>query len=74
MTLSVPYSLVTQILTSGNPAGIPPADRVLFAAGLQKTFLALAAVNTVAILPSFLRGRRARANREASTGSAVRLN
>ena len=74
MTLTVPYGLVTQILTSGNPATIPPTDRILFADGLQKTFLALAAINTTAIIPSFLRGRRSQSNREAGTDSASGVN
>ena len=73
MTLTVPYTLVTDILIR-NPAAIPQADRILFASGLQKTFLALAAINTVAILPSMLRGQRTRANREAGTESAARTN
>ena len=74
MTLTVPYGLVTQILTSGNPATIPAADRILFADGLQKTFLLLAAINTVAILPSMLRGRRADEDRDTQVTSATRKN
>src|SRR3989442_9356232 len=74
MTLTVPYGLVTHVLTSGNPATIPPTDRILFADGLQKTFLALAAINTTAIIPSFLRGRRSQSNREAGTDSASGVN
>ena len=74
MTLTVPYGIVTQILTSGNPATIPAADRILFADGLQKTFLVLAAINTVAILPSMLRGRRADEDRDPQGASASRMD
>ena len=74
MTLTVPYGIVTQILTSGNPATIPAADRILFADGLQKTFVVLAAINTVAILPSMLRGRRAEEDRDPHPASASRIH
>ena len=47
---------------------------ILFADGLQKTFLALAAINTTAIIPSFLRGRGSQSNREAGTDSASGVN
>jgi len=56
-TFTVPYVLVTQIL-SGDPTTITAADRLLFAQGIRTTYLWLAGVNTLAILPSLLRGRR----------------
>src|SRR5205823_2579756 len=37
------------------------AYRILFAQGLKTTYLSLAGLNTLAILPSMLRGRRANA-------------
>lgn len=58
-TFTVPYRLVTQIISSPDPAAITAADRVLFAQGLKTTYLWLAGLNTLAILPSMLRGRRA---------------
>jgi EmrB/QacA subfamily drug resistance transporter len=61
-TFTVPYAIVTQILSSPNPGTIPAADRVLFAQGIRTTYLWLAGLNTAAIIPSMLRGRR-------STGS-----
>ncbi len=57
-TFTVPYALVTQILSSGDPSTISAADRLLFAQGIRTTYLWLAGLNTLAILPSLLRGRR----------------
>src|SRR5213080_1536698 len=59
-TFTVPYTLVTQIIGSGG-TGISEADRILIAQGLKTTYLSLAGLNTLAILPSMLRGRRANA-------------
>ncbi len=59
MTFTVPYVRVTQILSSGDPGAISAADRLLFAQGIRTTYLWLAGLNTLAILPSLLRGRRA---------------
>ena len=61
-TLTVPYALVTQMISSPNSASITDADRLLFAQGLKTTYLWLAALNTLAILPSLLRGRRTAAS------------
>src|SRR2546428_1254241 len=58
-TFTVPYALVTRILSSGDPSTISAADRLLFAQGIRSTYLWLAGLNTLAILPSLLRGRRA---------------
>src|SRR5205823_2488232 len=56
-TFTVPYALVTQIIRSGNTPGISDAERMLFAEGIKTTYLWLAGINTLAILPSLLRGR-----------------
>jgi EmrB/QacA subfamily drug resistance transporter len=58
MTFTVPYALLTQIMTSLNSINITGADKLLFVEGIKKTYLWLAALNTVAILPSVLRGKR----------------
>ncbi len=58
-TFTVPYALVTQMIASPDPAAITNADRLLFAQGIRTTYLWLAGLNTLAILPSLLRGRRA---------------
>ncbi|MDV3276993.1 MAG: MFS transporter [Nitrososphaerales archaeon] len=58
MTFFLPYSLITSIISSTNISSIASSARVLFADGLDKAYLVLAVVNTVAIIPSLLRGRR----------------
>ena len=63
-TFTVPYALVTQIIRSGCN-GISAADCILFAQGLKTTYLWLAGLNTLAILPSMLRGRRTNAQKPA---------
>src|SRR3989449_2825125 len=68
-TFSVPYVLVTQIIASGNTASISDADRMLFAQGIKTTYLWLAGINTLAILPSLLRGWRS--SRDASPSIAA---
>ncbi len=68
-TFTVPYMLVTQIISSGNTASISDADRMLFAQGIKTTYLWLAGINTLAILPSLLRGRRS--SRDASPSIAA---
>ena len=68
-TFTVPYALVTQIIRSVDPATIPVADRILFAQGIKTTYLWLAGINTLAILPSLLRGGRS--NRRAPVPSAA---
>src|SRR5207253_5128544 len=59
-TFTVPYALVTRIISSGG-TGISEDERSLFAQGLKTTYLWLAGLNTLAILPSTSRGRRAHA-------------
>ena len=54
MSLTVPYALITQILSSVNPATITLADKILFIDSLKNTYLALGIINAVAVLPSLL--------------------
>src|SRR5438552_627651 len=56
-TFTVPYAIVTQIISAPDLSSIPEADRLLFAQGIRTTYLWLAGLNTLAILPSLLRGR-----------------
>jgi EmrB/QacA subfamily drug resistance transporter len=57
MTLTVPYSIVTQIISSINPINISQTNKILFVEGLKNTYLWLAIINLAAIPPSVLRGR-----------------
>ena len=59
MTAALPYSVITAVISSSNPAAIGGVDRVLFARGLDYAFEVSAAINAVAIAPSVLRGKRA---------------
>ncbi len=59
ISLTMPYTLVTQI-ASGYTASLA-AERVLFMEGLKTTYLWLAVLNAIAIIPSLLRGKSRRA-------------
>ena len=62
MTFTIPYGLVSQIISATNPVTITAADKALFADSLKSTYFWMGVLNTIAIVPSMLRGRRARAN------------
>ncbi len=56
----VPYSTVSAIISSVSPTGIPVVDKDLFAAALGRAYLWMAVLNTLAIVPSLMRGKRAK--------------
>lgn len=58
MEFKVPYALITEMISSINPIALSLADRTAFASGLNVVYLVLGIVNTIAIAPSLLRGRR----------------
>jgi EmrB/QacA subfamily drug resistance transporter len=58
MTFTLPLSLISQIIASTNAAYISEADILLFVQGLRSTYLWLAVLNAIAIIPSVLRGKR----------------
>ncbi len=60
MTFAIPFGEVSAIIAAANPLGIGLAEKVQFAAALQNAYLWMAVVNTIAIVPSMLRGRRTR--------------
>ena len=64
------YSLVTDVIKTGSAAGL---DLERFQHGLQTAFLYMAAVNTAAILPSLLRGRRVQNRRLTPTAAVSEL-
>ncbi|MEM3437534.1 MAG: MFS transporter, partial [Nitrososphaerales archaeon] len=55
MTFKVPYSIVTNIISSTNPIIVPEANKILFNEGLKNTYLWLAVLNTAAIPSLMLR-------------------
>ena len=54
MTFTVPYAVITKIVSS--TLIIPEVEKTPFLEGLKNTYLWLALLNTVAIIPSMLRG------------------
>jgi MFS family permease len=54
MSFTVPYNLITNIISSLNPAVITAADKALFFTSLKNTYFMLGLVNAIAILPSVL--------------------
>ena len=58
LTLYLPYGLITQIISSQGVASTIIADAQRFSGALDNVFLVLAVINTIAIVPSLLRGRR----------------
>jgi EmrB/QacA subfamily drug resistance transporter len=58
MATIIPYTVVSSLISSVNPVGISVLDRDLFSAALDRTYLWMAALNTLAIFPSLLRGKR----------------
>lgn len=58
LAFSLPYSLITAVISSSDVAAIPEATRLLFSQGLDRVYLTLAVLNTVALAPSLLRGKR----------------
>jgi MFS family permease len=55
ISLVVPYALVT-VIVSGT-ANVAQVDKMLFLDGLKTTYLWLAGLNAIAIIPSILRGK-----------------
>jgi len=54
MTFTVPYSIVTSVISSVSPVAISMTYRALFMAGLKSAYLWLAALNALALVPVFL--------------------
>ena len=60
MTFSIPFNDVSQIIAAADPLGIGLAEKMQFASALRSAYLWMAVINTIAIVPSMLRGRRNR--------------
>jgi len=65
----VPYAQLTSIVSSARAAGLTLPARNLFSGGLDRVCLVLAAINTLGLVPSFLRGEGRRGAREPSGNS-----
>jgi EmrB/QacA subfamily drug resistance transporter len=58
MILDLPFSTITQIISSLNPAALTVAERTAFATAIGHVCLVMAVINAVAIVPNLLRGNR----------------
>ena len=67
MTFTIPFSVITQIISSLNPASLTLVDRSSFAVAINHVYLVMAVINTVAIVPSLLRGGRVVTTSETMT-------
>jgi hypothetical protein len=54
ISLTAPYQVITRIISAINPASIPMVERLLFVESLKNTYLAFAAINALAVIPSLL--------------------
>jgi EmrB/QacA subfamily drug resistance transporter len=54
MSLTAPYEVITRIISAVNPKSIPMVEQLLFVESLKNTYLAFAAINALAIIPSLL--------------------
>ncbi len=61
MLTALPYSVVSGVISSGGAAAAgpqSPAQAELFAQGIRNVFFVFGVINSIAIIPSSLRGRR----------------
>lgn len=58
MTLNLPLQMITNIISSINPSQLPLGERAAFALAINHVYLAMAVINTVAIVPNIFRGKR----------------
>jgi len=68
LTLYLPYGLITQIISSEGAINTITADAARFAGALDNVFIVLTVINTVAIVPSLLRGKSAEGEPAATEG------
>ncbi len=64
ISLIVPYALVTQIVSATEIGVISQADKALFLSGLKTTYIWMAFLNALAIIPSISRGRGTHGRKE----------
>lgn len=62
MTFTIPYAQVSAIISAPNPGALPTSETDAFVAALRNAYLWMAVINTIAIVPSMLRGQRSRTN------------
>jgi hypothetical protein len=57
MALVIPYGLLSQIITE-QVVGLTETNKLLFLGAMKTTYLWLAGINALALIPSILRGKR----------------
>ena len=57
MALVIPYGLLSQIITE-QAVGLTETNKLLFLGAMKTTYLWLAGINALALIPSILRGKR----------------
>ncbi|MGQ9781615.1 MAG: MFS transporter [Nitrososphaeria archaeon] len=60
MAATIPYSLISSIISSAEGVFVPIEEKVLFAQALSHTFLWMGILNSAAIIPYLLRGGRSK--------------
>ena len=71
----VPYALVTQIVSGSETSVInQTTNRLLFLSGLKTTYIWLAVLNTLAIIPSIFRGKSTTTIRSSSEDKPKELD
>ena len=58
MSLTAPYSLISKIISTINPANISPSEIAVFSESLKNTYLWLAVINSAAIVPLIMRVKK----------------
>ena len=67
MSLTAPYSVITNAIYAQTPAALSPTDTALFFSSLKNTYFALAIINAIAIIPSALQVNRKRQQKRTKT-------
>ncbi|MGD0146837.1 MAG: MFS transporter [Nitrososphaerales archaeon] len=70
MTLKVPYSLISNMISSINPTNVTPSQKAAFAGALNFVYLILFVINLSAFIPSLLRGKRVQPRADAESSDA----
>ena len=68
LTFYLPYGLITQIISSQGSTTTVVTNGARFSSALDNVFLVLAVINTAAIIPSLLRGKRIEAEPAGDAG------
>ncbi len=71
MTLKVPYSLITSMISSLTPTALSLSERTAFAGGLNFVYFVLFVINTLAFIPSLIRGKRVQPAVDADDSGAI---